>query len=179
MNRPKMPIVIKLFNPFEKSINGFTLPELLVVMILSGILFLFLFDGLDIINRYGRMTRDKLNKKIELLDGHQALELILEKTDSIRRNNNELILFNSGKNVTRLVVDSTRILLYSNSDDADTLFNNLIGIKYHSLSKDTTSIDSISLFLLMGRDTLKLDYGIPPSVELNLYHTLLNHGNKQ
>jgi len=162
-----------------KSFSGFTLVEMLVVMILSGILFLLLFDGLNIVNGYGRLARERLNEKSELLNGHQTLELILEKTDSIRKDKNELLLFNSGANVAHLIIDSTRIVFYENPDQIDTLFSNLVDIKFHSLPEKPMSVDSIFLSLLIGRDTLKLNYGLSPYAGFNLENNLLNHEIKQ
>ena len=74
--------------------KGTTLPEILIVIILSGILFLILFEGMNIVNRYNYMLKDRLIKKNELFYSHSTLELILEETDSIRKaKEDDILLF--------------------------------------------------------------------------------------
>lgn len=166
---------IKKSNPLEslrKPFSGTTLTEMLVVMIITGILFLLIFDGLNIVNKYKRILNNKLNQKSEILNGHQVLEVLLEKTDSMRKNENEILLFNAGVAFGHLAIDSTRILFYENEEHIDTLFTNLIDIRYHSLSEESPLIDSIFLSVPIGRDTIQLSYGLSPYSGLNLNNNL-------
>ncbi len=175
MNKKKLSIYVKSVNLFRKSLSGVTLTEILVVMILSGILFLFLFDGLNIINTYGQLTRGKLEGKIELLNGHHTLNLLLEKTDSIKKEGSDLLLLNSEMEITRIITDSNLLILYRDADHMDTLFTHLKSIKSHILSDNTQSVDSIYVSLLIGRDTLLLSYGLPPNNGFNLNNKPLDY----
>lgn len=174
----KLSLYKKNVNLFRKSLPGVTLTEILVVMILSGILFLFLFDGLNIINTYGQLTRGKLEGKIELLNGHHTLDLLLEKTDSIKKEGNDLLLFNSEMKITRIITDSNLLILYRNTEHMDTLFTHLTAIKCHTLSDNTQSVDSIYLSLLVGRDTLHLNYGLAPNYGFSLNNKPLDYGTE-
>jgi hypothetical protein len=144
----------------KMMLSGTTLVELLVVMIVSGILFLLVFDGLNIVERYGRILNGKLSEKSGLLYSHQLLETLLERTDSVRKNEHELLLYNGGIPFEKMRVDSSRSLLYTESY-TDPLFTGLVDLKLHPLSEESALIDSFYLSISIGRDTITLDYGLP------------------
>lgn len=151
----------------KKKLSGTTIPELLVVMIVSGILFVLVFDGLSIVQRYGKILERKFTEKSTLLYSHQVLEALLEKTDSIRREENHLFLYKSNDiMVHRLDVDSTHIL-YEEAGFTDTLFTNLILVEFYPKSLTSSLIDSLSLFVRVGKDTIKLDYTIDMPYDTN------------
>ncbi len=156
---------IKTYKALTKTFSGTTLTELLVVMIISGILFLLLFDGLNIITKYGHLLNKQLYQKSELLNAHQTLETILETTDSIRKNENELLLFNAGRNFGQLIVETPRIILYKEKEHVDTLFTNITNIRYHFISQGSFLLDSIYLYIVLKRDTIELNYALSPSLQ--------------
>ncbi len=146
----------------SKRLGGTTIVELLVVMIVSGILFLLLFDGLRIVQQYGRILDRKLTHKSGLLYSHQVLEILLEKTDSIRRNGNELLFYtNRAVEAERMSIDSAYIVLYGEGF-ADTLFAGLLDVGVHPVSSHSSLIDSLFVSVRLGSDTLQLDYGLSP-----------------
>ncbi len=160
--------------------KGVTLTEVLVVMILTGILFLLLFDGVTIVNTYGRLVYKKLGFQVELLDGHQTLELLLEKADSIiRQDEGELLLFRPQAGATRILTDGTNLVLYRDSSSTDTIFTGLSAVRFHLQSEERQSVDSIFLSLPAGRDTLQLEYGLPPAAGFTLNNSIFNHDAEQ
>lgn len=152
----------------QKKCRATTLPELLVVMILSGILFLLLFDGLDLITKYNRMLQNRLALKEELFYSHATLERFLEATDSARLSNeNMILLYKAGEVRGTLFFDSCGLCLFFDGMK-DTIFTHSIERNFHSQIDTETNIDSISIKNLIGKDTLFLSYKIS---ELNINHT--------
>lgn len=158
----------------DKKLRGTTMAELLVVMIVSGILFLLLFDGLSIVQQYGRILDKKLFEKSGLLYSHQVFEALLEKTDSIRRNENELCLYMSeGSDIERLYMDSACILFHK-TECTDTLFTGLINIELHAADSHSSLIDSLFLSVRIGKDTVRLEYGLS-SIHRFIYNEYSSH----
>lgn len=61
--------------------NGYTLPEVLVTMLIGGILLLFLFDGIDMIRAIVGQSHEAENQpNINRLEKY---ELLKEKSDSL------------------------------------------------------------------------------------------------
>jgi len=146
----------------KRKLHGMTMPELLVVMIVSGIVFLLVFDGLSIIQRYGYLLDQKLTAHSRLLYSHQALETILDKTDSIYWSDNTLLLYmGNDPAILHLEMDSSYIL-FREKEHTDTLFAGLISVILHPISDESLWIDSLRLSMPIGKDTVILDYGISP-----------------
>lgn len=153
----------------KKRFRGTTLVEILVVMIISGIVFLLLFDGLNIINQYSHLVNRKINQKLDLLYGHQNLELILEQTDSMQMENGQLLLYGTNK-LSFLTIDSAAIVLLDEDRNADTLFNNITDVHIHSLTDNKSLVDSIYLSVAINNDTIQLKYGLPINIARTLIH---------
>ena len=147
-------------NIISAKLRGTTIVELLVVMIVSGIVFLLLFDGLSIIHRYNGMLNTRLKEGSSLLYSHQTIETLILRSDSIRQNNYELLLFSSGVNFETLNIDSTAITVFSEEGYIDTLFKNYLSLQMHSIVNRPNLIDSLHITVLIDRDTVTLDYGI-------------------
>ena len=147
-------------NIITTKLRGTTIVELLVVMIVSGIVFLLLFDGLSIIQRYNGMLNTRLKEESSLLYSHQTIETLIHRSDSIRQSNYNLLLFSGGVNFETLSIDSTCITVFSEEDYSDTLFTNYISLQTHPIGNRPNLIDSLHITVLIDRDTVTLDYGI-------------------
>ncbi len=153
----------------SRKLSANTIAELLVVMIVSGILFLLLFDGLDIVRRYGHILDRQLSAKSGLLYSHQVLETLFERTDSISLNEQELLFYSSNaQEAERVYLDSACVLL-CRPDYTDTLFAGLVQVEPHG---DSPSIDSLFVYVRIGVDTVRLEYGLPA-----LHHLVSNSFN--
>lgn len=146
----------------KNKYSASTLPELLIVIILSGILFLMLFDGLNIVNKYGNMLNKRLATKAELFYSHSILERLLEETDSIRyySEENKLSFYKSGEIKRIILIDSCGLCVV-NGELKDTLFTTEFSYQLHSANESETDIDSITIRTKIGKDSLILEYGIP------------------
>lgn len=61
--------------------SGYTLPEVLITMLIGGLLLLFLFDGIDMIRAIVRQ-----NREVDVMSGLNKLEeyeLLKERSDSL------------------------------------------------------------------------------------------------
>lgn len=152
----------------NKKLRSMTIPELLVVMIVSGIVFLLIFDGLSIIQRYGYLLDRKLTANSGLLYSHQVLGTVLDKTDSIHWSENTLLLYISNDPVIHHLELDSSCILFRREEYTDTLFAGLTDIVLHPISPGSLWVDSLHLFIPIGKDTVILDYGIPPRVEWTL-----------
>ncbi len=61
--------------------NGYTLPEVLVTMLIGGILLLCLFDGIDMIRAVVQQNHDTEQKPN--INSLEKYELLKEKSDSL------------------------------------------------------------------------------------------------
>lgn len=150
-----------MLNRWNGRLCGSTLPEILIVIILSGILLLLLFEGINIIYKYNYILRNKLTIKNELFHSHSTLELIMAETDSIRVSEEEhiLLFYKSGevKHIISLYNKGFQVL-YEGLND--TIFVNNLGWKLHSIDNDLHKIDSIYITTPIDSDTLNLEYGL-------------------
>lgn len=147
--------------------KGATLPEVLIVIILSGILFLLLFEGMNILNKYNHILKNRLTMKNDLFYSHSTLELMMEETDSIRtaEEENVLLLYKAGEVRYTLTLDSGGFhVLYKEQND--TLFSDNLGWELHSPDNNRQAIDSLTVITLADNDTLNLEYS--PSAILHL-----------
>lgn len=144
-----------------------TLPELLIVIILSGILFLLVFEGMDIINKFNRMLSEKIVMKEELFYSHSILELFLEEADSARiSDENIILLYKAGEARRTIVFDSCGLCL-SYDNTKDTIFTNNIGWEFRTPDEDKMRIDSILIKTLIEKDSLVLEYDFPNNTNLS------------
>lgn len=154
------------------SLPAFTMAELLIVMLVGGIVFLMVFEGLNIVRQYSNLINRKLMEKTILLCGHQTLEILMEHCDSIRKNDSRIIFYSNAPDTAEncLVIDSTNILLYRGTS-SDILFPNPILVDFHFLNEETSLIDSIFIAVRSGKDTLRFDYGLSHfhDIKLNIY----------
>lgn len=152
----------------KRRFKGSTLPELLVVMIISGILFLLLFNGLHIITQYSRILGERLSTKNELFYSHSILEQIIEDTDSIRLNDTEqmLLLYKNGEVKQTLLFNDYGIQV-NYRELKDTLFTNGVEWILHSQNKDIRVIDSICVKVHINKDTLVLKYRLTNNNDLS------------
>lgn len=139
-----------------------TLPELLIVIILSGILFLLAFEGMNIVNKYNLMFKDRLLAKNELFYSHSVLELLMEDTDSIRKSDEEniLLFYKTGEVKRMLSLDSCGFCI-SYGELRDTIFSRDINWELHFKDEKEYDVDSIIIKACIDDDTLTLEYGLP------------------
>lgn len=145
---------------FSKRCRGTTLPELLIIIILSGILFLLLFEGMNIINKYNRVLRNRLIAKNDLFYSHSTLESIMEDTDSIRKAEEDLLLFYRTGEIKYTLLPKQEGFQVLYKELQDTIFINNVYWKLHFIDEKKNEIDSIFVTSIVDNDSLTLKYGL-------------------
>lgn len=161
----------KIYQVCATTLSGNTMIELLVVMIVSGVVFLMAFEGLDVVRKYAALLSRKLTSESTLLYSHQTLELLIAESDSIQENNQELFFYSGNGVARRLVVAPEHSILLCQDSVADELFPQLLYADYHLLNDSTNVVDSIFVTVKLGKDTLRIDYGLlsSGSPRLNIF----------
>ena len=124
-----------------KVLTGSTLAETLVMMIVAGIIFLSVMDGLTLFTHLQTQRAAALVENGRLADNYYRLETLVAGADSICDEPNRLVLFRSGVPGSFVVRDST--LLYVAADYRDTLFRpaeNLLLLEGEDGRPDTVSV---------------------------------------
>lgn len=124
-----------------KTLTGSTLAETLVMMIVAGIIFLSVMDGLTLFTRLQTQRASALMENGRLTDNYYRLETLVAGADSIFDEAGTLILFREGMRGCLAVQDST--LMYVAADYRDTLFRpaeNLLLLRGEEGRPDTVSV---------------------------------------
>lgn len=150
------------------KLRATTLPELLIVIILSGILFIFLFEGMNIVNKYNHMLCNRLLAKNELFYSHSTFEILMEETDSIRTIDeiDSLYFYKNGEVMRTLIFDSCGLCI-SYKELKDTLFSYNLSWELFANAEHHHEIDSIIIKVLIDNDTLTLKYSLPYNYNLS------------
>ena len=113
-----------------KRLNAFTLPELLIVMVVTSIIIISLFSGLSLLKQYVARVS---NSSIESLENSSRLDFLNEQfyiSDSIVYSNNQYYFYRNNK---------------SSIIDIDSLFNNVVDVKNYFSKADNNKIDSLTI----------------------------------
>ena len=124
-----------------RTLTGSTLAETLVMMIVAGVIFLSVMDGLTLFMRLQTQWAAALVENGRAAEGYYRLENLIADADSICDEAGGLVLFRSGQQGLLAIRDS--ILLYIAADYRDTLFRtaeNLSRFKGESGQPDTVSV---------------------------------------
>lgn len=152
-----------------RTLTGSTLAETLVMMIVAGVVFLSVMDGLTLFTRLQTQRTAALVENGRAAEGYYRLENLIADADSICDEAGGLVLFRSGQQGLLAIRDS--ILLYVAADYRDTLFRtaeNLSRFKGESGQPDTVSVG-----VRMGKTELTIRVAARPGREEN-YRMELN-----
>lgn len=152
-----------------RTLTGSTLAETLVMMIVAGVVFLSVMDGLTLFTRLQTQRAAALVENGRAAEGYYRLENLIADADSICDEAGGLVLFRSGQQGLLAIRDS--ILLYVAADYRDTLFRtaeNLSRFKGESGQPDTVSVG-----VRMGKTELTIRVAARPGREEN-YRMELN-----
>ncbi len=132
-----------------------TLPELLVVMILSGIVLLAVFEGLSLFRQLVSGARGKLERTAERTATFYALDRLFSSSDTIRGDAARLEFFRSGKIFAEIVVEDS-LLVLSQGGRIDTVMRQVSSPRIVKNLRHPDWVDS----LLLIDDTTRFGFGI-------------------
>ncbi|WP_148038946.1 hypothetical protein [Proteiniphilum sp. X52] len=148
-------------NILRKRIKASTLVELLLTMIISGIIFLLVFDGVDIIKRFSNIVNNRISANQTVLYSHRFMEHLVENADSIIKRGDQLLFYRESRVSDSVTIGATFFLLKSQRM-TDTLFAGYIDCHTSPLLENGDHIDSLFINCVVNaRDTVWLEYGLP------------------
>lgn len=135
-----------------KRLNAFTLPELLIVMVVTSIIIISLFSGLSLLKQYVARVS---NSSIESLENSSRLDFLNEQfyiSDSIVYSNNQYYFYRNNK---------------SSIIDIDSLFNNVVDVKNYFSKADNNKIDSLTIIIKHGINEIEMKFCLNKKPNIN------------
>lgn len=76
----------------KRYYKAFTLQEVMVVMIITGIVFIAVMDGFRLFGRFVAIAENNINNDLEIYNNSLRLERLTEMCDTIYSNKDSLII---------------------------------------------------------------------------------------
>lgn len=145
--------------------QGWTLSETLVMMVVAGIVFVTVMDGITLINRYTVTKTKQITDNMRLYEGYYLLRNLTASSDSVSSTEKRIRLFHGDSMIIDLLeIDS--VLVARNGLRVDTL---IFGVS----RLDLVGNDSLILSLRTSRGTsLSLWFPIVPATNKLVEKTL-------
>lgn len=153
------------------KLRASTLVEMLVLMIVSGVVLLSVFDGFSLFDRLLRRIEVRMEKSTAEATGYSRLEYVFSATDSITGNVDVLQMFRSGRCWTEVVIEDSLLMLhYTGTERPDTLFvrvsqPRLVADRYFPQRTDS---------LILTNDTTELRFGLLHEPAMRAESELIN-----
>lgn len=143
----------------DNTLVASTLVEMLVVIIISGILFIALFDGVDLVKRYtGRLSKT-LTSGNSLLDGFQRLDYLFQKSDSIQAKEG-IFCFYWGGQQQAIVEIRDSLLCCTRTEQLDTLFRGVLSTRVIPVKGNLALVDSLGVYFVYKGKTIYFPFGL-------------------
>jgi Tfp pilus assembly protein PilV len=124
-----------------KHIQGWTMTETLVMMIVAGVVFLAVMDGLVLFNRYTQQKTALIIANMKLYEGYYHLRYLTATADSIAVGNGYVRLYR-GDNVFTDLVEIDSMLIARTGTMGDTLMQRISDLR---ISVNRSETDSLCL----------------------------------
>lgn len=134
-----------------KSLGAWTLPELLVVMILSGLIFLSLLEASDLIHRVSIHVTQKWTTMDEELNAWQQVDNLFAQVDSVSMHSDGFQLYRREAPLA-FIRQSDNLLLCDYRERRDTLFR--------CVKEILLEADTVSLLLQTGNREVRYSWKI-------------------
>ena len=129
---------------FSYTFAASTLVEILIVIIVSGILFIALFDGVNLVRRYTNRLNKMLAAGNSLLDSYQQLDHLFLSCDSVTASTGIFCFYKGGERLA-LVEHRDSLLVCTRSIGVDTLFREVEEIRIVSVRDIPVLVDSLGV----------------------------------
>lgn len=148
-------------NRRDIRLQAWTLSETLVMLIVAGVVFLAMMDGLTLFIRYSDRKTSQITENIRLYEGYRRLEHIVSSADSAVANDSQIIFYREGSVMAALTEQDSLLLAFVGSM-SDTLLSGVSGLQ---LSESTG----------IGADSIRLTLKNPYTGGLNLSFSVKIH----
>lgn len=120
------------------TLRASTLVETLVMMLVTGVVFLAVMDGLTLFTRLQARRTGALLENGRRRDGYFRLESLAAGADSIRTGSGGLDIFHRGRHSVLALCDSA--LVYRTGEFRDTLLTGAGGLRLSGTDPDTLEV---------------------------------------
>lgn len=149
----------------NNKIKATTLVELLVYILISGIILLIIFEGFDLLKIQNVQVKQKIEGKNQKFQSYTLLEIVISKSDSMRRVGDSIFFYSRGEK-TALLFKENALGILRIANRTDTLFHNVNKIRFRYNDKVFPFSDSLCIFFkidsaISSRDASSLIYSIP------------------
>lgn len=141
----------------SRKMRGSTLPELLTAMVVCGLVLLFAYEGLSLIQkRLGSAERNSASW--QLIRADAVVETLMRQADSIIISGSDLLFYSSGIPSDTLSADRESIA-YRKETSGEILFPNAAWVVTGYAGGCGNQVKLLEIFLMdSGEDTLRLTY---------------------
>ena len=153
----------------HRKLRASTLPEMMVVMILTGIVLLSVFDGFSLFETLVRRLSDRLDRSMAQMEGVQRLDRLFSTADSILRQEETLLFYRNGGPGYELTIDDSLLVVSREEIKPDTLLLRISGWRTQTDEERPNRIDS----LILVHDTTELRFGTSRSPHRNVVKTIV------
>lgn len=120
------------------TLQGSTLVETLVMMLVAGVVFLAVMDGLTLFTRLQTRRVGVLLENGRRRDGYFRLESLSMQADSIRSGRDGLDVYRGGRRSVLALCNSA--LVYRTGEFRDTLLSGVAGLRLSGTDPDTLEV---------------------------------------
>lgn len=144
--------------------RGSTISEMLVVLILTGIIFLSVFDGLGIFAKVLRRGESSVANTINDMQAYYNMDYLFSSADSIVGNDGLITFYKRGEAGYRMSFTDSLLIISREGHPPDTVFRNIHGAAMSGNRDNPGRIDSVVFY----RDTVMLRFGLRPGPEISV-----------
>ncbi len=154
-----------------KHIPGWTLSETLVMMIVAGVIFLAVMDGMVLFNRYTQRKTAEITANMSLYEGYYRLRHLTATADSISAENGHIRLYRQTSGLAELT-ENDSLLVARTGTMTDTLMSGRSGLRV-SESRGRTGADSLCLTITESAGGhLNISFPVKPPVDRQIMENL-------
>lgn len=143
----------------NKFLRAITMPELLMVMVISGIIFIAVLDGLGLFQRYASDTSARISDNSRFYENFHRLDGLISEADSVLSLDEMVITYRLGRQQAVLLKVDSLLLVITNLNDAfappdksDTLLTRVV--KFYGVPNriHKARLDTVKLILATGNN---------------------------
>lgn len=149
------------------KLQGWTLSETLVMMIIAGIVFVSVMDGITLFNRYASLKTGQIVGNMRLWEGYYILRDLTVAADSVSTGEAVVRLFREGEPVADLF-ETDSLLVARHGLRTDTLMSQISEPKLSGTLPDTVLITILN----QNGNPLILSFPVVPPVHKRLIKNL-------
>lgn len=163
---------MKVKKLFSEQVLASTLVEVLIFMILSGIVFLSIMNGLELQNRFLNNIAQRIVDRTDQYAGYFRIVDLVGDSDSMCVNEvGEIALFRQGY-IYACVFHADSVLIVRKEKNMDTLLSGIVGVDVTPVALYPNKIDSLFVKVMKNRDSIVRFGFVPRHVSDSLFALL-------